>query len=181
MRKFFRRRLPSHDTIRQNRWIRPFGAWLHHPNLWHLHRRSVSGGVAIGLFAGLIPGPFQMLGAALLAILLRMNLPVAVFTTLYTNPFTILPLYALAYEYGAWVLGQRGGVETARLSLPEMDWGNWYTVLPHWFATLGKPIAVGLPLLACTLAVLGYVAVRLLWRGMVVWEWQRRTKRRRSI
>ncbi|MGV8935162.1 MAG: DUF2062 domain-containing protein, partial [Gallionellaceae bacterium] len=72
--KYFKKFLPSHDSIRQSRWIKPFGAWLQHPNLWHLHRRSVSGGVAVGMFCGLIPGPFQMLGAALLAVLFRVNL-----------------------------------------------------------------------------------------------------------
>ena len=54
--KRFRRFLPSHDSIRQNRYIAWFGPWLQHHNLWHLHRRSVAGGVAVGLFAGLVPG-----------------------------------------------------------------------------------------------------------------------------
>lgn len=180
MRKFFRKHLPSHDTIREHRWVRPFGAWLHHPNLWHLHRRSVAGGVAIGLFCGLIPGPLQMISAALLAILFRVNLPVAMFTTLYTNPLTILPLYAVAYEYGALLIGQTGGAPAGLRALPELHWNDWFTALTHWFASLGKPFAIGLPLLAVTLAALGYIAVRVLWRVGVVWEWKRRAARRRS-
>lgn len=179
MRKLFRKYLPSHESIRQSRWAQPFGRWLHHPNLWHLHRRSVAGGVAAGLFAGLIPGPLQMIGAALLAVLFRVNLPVALFTTLYTNPFTILPLYVLAYEYGAFLIGYHNGIAPARLALPEMSWSNWFTVLPEWFMSLGKPFALGLPLLAVTLALAGYAAVRMLWHGMVVWEWRRRAARRR--
>lgn len=179
MRKLFRKHLPSHESIRQSRWARPFGSWLHHPNLWHLHRRSVAGGVAVGLFAGLVPGPLQMISAAILSVLFRVNLPVALFTTLYTNPFTILPLYVVAYEYGAFVIGHHNGVPSARLQLPEMDWSNWLQVLPDWFVSLGKPFAVGLPLLAITLAILGYVGVRLLWRLMVIWEWHRRTAKRR--
>jgi len=174
MRKFFRSRLPSYEAIQRNRWIGLFGTWLHHPNLWHLHRRSAAGGVAIGLFAGLIPGPLQMICAAMLAVLFRVNLPVALLATLYTNPLTILPLYALAYEYGAFVIGHHGGIARAHLVLPEMDSSNWTSVLPHWFASLGKPFAVGLPLLAVTLAALGYIAVRVLWRLRVVWEWRRR-------
>lgn len=180
MRKFFRHRLPSHDSIRQSRWIKPFSSWLHHPNLWHLHRRSVAGGVAIGLFAGLIPGPFQMLSAALLAIMLRMNLPVAVFTTLYTNPLTILPLYVLAYEYGALVIGQRDRKAVEHLTLPDLTWSNWLSELLYWFVHLGKPFAIGLPLLALSLAFVGYISVRLLWRWMVVWEWGRRATRRKA-
>ena len=66
-RKFFRKYLPSHEAVRQNRYIARFGTLLHHPNLWHLNRHSVAGGVAIGMFAGLVPGPFQMLIAAIAA------------------------------------------------------------------------------------------------------------------
>ena len=172
--------MPSHATITQSRWGRFMGSWLHHPNLWHLHRRSVAGGVALGLFAGLVPGPLQMIAAALLAVLFRVNLPVAMFTTLYTNPLTILPLYALAYAYGALVIGNRNGIAPAHLGLPQMDWSNWTTVLPHWFVSLGKPFAVGLPLLALTLATLGYIAVRGAWYLMVVWEWRRRAAKRRA-
>jgi len=109
MRNLFRKFLPSHDSVKNQRWLKPFGSLLQHPNLWHLHRRSVSGGVAVGLFCGLIPGPLQMISAALLAVLLRVNLPVAAFTTLYTNPFTIVPLYMAAYELGAWFSGARSG------------------------------------------------------------------------
>lgn len=179
--KYFRKFLPDHETIRQSRWIRPFGTWLHHPNLWHLHRRSVAGGVAVGMFCGLIPGPFQMIGAALLAVLFRVNLPVAVFTTLYTNPFTIVPLYVLAYELGALVTGQHNGLSAVHFALPEMSWSNWHTVLLDWVISLGRPFAVGLPLLAISLAVAGYLAVRVLWYAVVVWEWRRRAARRRKI
>ncbi len=162
----------------RNRWLRVFGGTLHHPGLWHLHRRSVAGGVALGLFCGLVPGPLQMISAALLAVLLRVNLPVALVTTLYTNPFTIVPLYALAYEYGAFILGHRGDTSPARLALPDINWSTWTSALPQWFASLGKPFVLGLPLLALTLALLGYIAVRALWRVAVILEWRRRAARR---
>jgi len=178
-RKYFRRFLPSHESIMRRRWARFLLAGrLHHANLWHLHRRSVAGGVALGLFCGLIPGPLQMISAAVLAVLFRVNLPVALLTTLYTNPLTIVPLYALAWEYGAFILGHRSGISPAHLPLPQMDWGNWTTVLPQWFTALGRPFALGLPLLALTLAVMGYIAVRALWYLAVIWEWRRRAARR---
>ncbi len=151
---------------------------LHHPNLWHLHRRSVAGGVALGLFCGLIPGPLQMASAALLSMVFRVNLPVAVFTTLYSNPLTIVPLYALAYEYGALLLGYRKALSAEHFALPEMGWDNWASVLPHWFLSLGKPFALGLPMLALSLAAIGYIAVRSLWYAAVIWEWRRRAARR---
>lgn len=170
--------MPGHETVKQSRWIKPFGDWLHHPNLWHLHRRSVAGGVAAGMFCGLIPGPFQMIGAALAAVLFRVNLPVAIFTTLYTNPLTLAPLYMLAYELGALVTGQRNGLSDASFAFPELSWGNWFTVLLEWVVSLGKPLAIGLLLLAVIFAVIGYFAVRVLWYAAVVWEWRRRAERR---
>ncbi|MHB0926764.1 MAG: DUF2062 domain-containing protein [Gallionellaceae bacterium] len=178
MRKFFRRFLPHHETVKSHRWLKPFGSLLHHPNLWHLHRRSVAGGVAIGLFCGLIPGPLQMISAALLAVLFRVNLPVAAFTTLYTNPFTIVPLYLLAYELGAWVSGTRSGVATAHPPFPELHWHDWLTELWGWLALLGEPFLIGLPLFAISLSIAGYFAVRVAWRVAVILKWRARKRRR---
>ena len=178
MRNYLHKKLPTPETVKNQRWLRPFGSWLHHPNLWHLHRRSVAGGVAIGLFCGLIPGPLQMISAALCAVLLRANLPVAVITTLYTNPFTILPLYMVAYQLGAWVSGVHGDVAAANLSFPEMQWHNWVNELWDWLLKLGEPFFIGLPLLAVCLAAIGYVAVRVAWRASVVLRWRARHRRR---
>jgi uncharacterized protein (DUF2062 family) len=169
MRKFIRNRLPDHDTILRQRWLGPVRHLLRHPNLWHLHRRSVAGGVAIGLFCGLIPGPLQMISAALLAVLLRVNLPVAVFTTLYTNPFTIVPLYLLAYEIGLLVIGTPGSAVVP--PFPELHWHDGAIQVWAWLMALGKPLLIGLPLLAVGLAGIGYVAVRLFWRLYVMWKW----------
>jgi uncharacterized protein len=169
-RKFFRRLLyrylPDPERVRSSRVVAAFGPALKHPNLWHLNRRSVSGAVAIGLFAGLVPGPLQMLTAAVLAVPLRKNLPVALVVTLYTNPFTIVPLYALAYAYGRLLIP---GEHPAPASF-DID----------SLLALGKPLAVGLLALACTLAVLGYAAVQIAWRAYVVAAWRARARRRRA-
>jgi hypothetical protein len=178
MRKFFSKLLPHHETVKSQRWLKPFGGWLHQPNLWHLHRRSVAGGVAIGLFCGLIPGPLQMISAALLAILFRVNLPVAALTTFYTNPFTILPLYVAAYELGAWISGVHSGTPMEHLAFPEMHWHSWIGELWAWFQMLGKPLLIGLPLLAVGLAIIGYFAVRIVWRMTVIVRWRARKLRR---
>ena len=172
MRKYIRGRLPNPESIRQIRWLRPVHHWLVHPNLWHLHRRSVSGGVAVGLFCGLIPGPLQMLGAALLAVLFRVNLPVAMFTTLYTNPFTIVPLYLLAYEIGVRVSGSNSSHVAP--AFPDWHWHDGYAPVWNWLLELGKPLLIGIPLLALGLALIGYIVVRLGWRAAVVWKWRRR-------
>lgn len=168
-----RKYLPEPEAILAKKWAAPFRPWLGHPNLWHLNRRSVPCAVAIGLFCGLIPGPFQMLGALLLAIPLRANVPLAMVTTVYTNPLTIVPLYVLAYGYGRLLLGDRAPpAEAAPLH------SHWSVAeLWHWAESLGRPLAVGLVALAITLAVVGYFATRLAWRAYVVTAWRRRAAR----
>lgn len=181
MRHFFRRFLPDHARVREQRWLRPFAGWLHHPNLWHLNRHSVAGGVAVGLFCGLVPGPLQMLSAGLLAVLWRVNLPVALFSTLYTNPLTIVPLYALAYKLGGVFTGGGNGANGLPHALPALGWDNWLTVSVDWVVSLGKPLAIGLPLLAGCLALTGYFAVRVLWRFNVLDKWRKRARARAAV
>lgn len=180
-RKYFRKYLPDAATVRANRWIAMFGTLLHHPNLWHLNRHSVAGAVAIGLFSGLVPGPLQMLTAALLAIPLKKNLPVALLVTLYTNPFTIVPLYVVAYGYGTLLLGGNHGRPS--IAPFEMNWSDWIGSLRgllDWTLALGKPLAIGLVALGLTLAVLGYFAVQVGWRAYVVLAWRARARRSRA-
>ena len=177
-RKLFRKYLPRPEDVLAKPWCAPFRPWLVHPNLWHLNRRSVAGAVAIGLFAGLIPGPFQMLGALLLAVPLHRNLPVALAVTFYTNPFTIVPLYLLAYGYGRLLLGNANNANVVPF---EWDWSNFLGSIQglwHWTLSLGKPLGIGLVALALTLAVLGYLAVDLGWRAHVRLAWRNRARSR---
>ena len=180
-RKFFRRFLPSHDSIRQNRYIARFGPWLQHHNLWHLHRRSVAGGVAIGMFVGLIPGsnPVQFTAAALLAVVFRVNLPIAVIVTLYSNPFTIVPLYYIAFKLGQLVLLEsNGGLPPLAFALEGKGFMEWFPAALDWLVSAGRPLVIGLPLLAVLLAVVGYFLVDWAWRLHVCYEWRKRRRRR---
>jgi len=178
MRKSLKRFLPDHGSIRDNRWLRPFANTLLHPRLWHLNRHSAAGAVAVGLFCGLIPGPLQMPGAAVCCVLLRVNLPLALLTTLYTNPLTIVPLYLVAYLLGAWVLGADGGGFTAPPEPNGMGMIDWAGALIDWMTALGKPLAFGLVLLGGILAVIGYFGVRGAWRAWLIRAWRRRRQRK---
>lgn len=184
MRKQLRKYLPDNRTVRENRWLAPFASTLLHPRLWHLNRHSAAGAVAAGLFCGLIPGPLQMLGAALCAVVFRVNLPLALFTTLYTNPVTIVPLYLVAFGLGEVSLGLIDG-QTGRHFTPPPDYGAdgllaWIKALVEWMLHLGKPLAVGLVLLASLLAFAGYLMVRLGWRIYLVRAWRQRRTRLRA-
>ena len=181
MRKYLKRVTPDRDRI--NGMIgdgplqRRFSSTLLHPKLWHLTRHTAAGGVAVGLFCGLIPGPLQMLGAAVLAILLRVNLPLALVLTLFTNPLTIVPLYVLAFTLGEWVIGNG---KDGFIAPPEFDWSAPLAstqALGDWLVGLGPPLAVGLPLLATLLAVSGYLVVWSLW-SIHIFRYQSRRRQR---
>lgn len=179
MRKFFKRYLPDRDRLREVRIFALLGDTLLHPALWHLNRRSAAGAVAAGLFCGLIPGPLQMLGAAVASILFRVNLPLAMLCTLYTNPFTIVPLYLAAFQLGKWTLGN----DRSFVAPPQFDWhaigasaGQYF----DWAAGLGQPLALGLFVLASLLAISGYLAVVIAWRVHLRREIRRRAARRNT-
>ena len=181
LRKLFRRYLPSHESVLSNRHVARLGPWLRHHNLWHLHRRSVAGGVAVGLFAGLIPGsnPVQFTAAALLAIAGHVNLPLAVLVTLYSNPFTIVPLYYAAFRLGQLALLQGGGeVPPLTMDLEGRSYSEWFPAALDFLAGVGKPLIIGLPLLAVLLAVIGYFMVDWAWRLSVRYAWRSRRRRR---
>ncbi|MGQ0544365.1 MAG: DUF2062 domain-containing protein [Betaproteobacteria bacterium] len=180
-RKFFRKYLPDAERVRSGRVARALGGWLDHPNLWHLNRRSVAGAVAIGLFSGLVPGPLQMLTALLIAVPLRRNVPVALLVTLYTNPFTIVPLYLVAYAYGRLILPE--GSYRAPQEPFDFDWSDFsgsMQAMGEWMMGLGKPLLVGIPARGRTLAVLGDFLVELVWRADGVLAWRARKRRRQA-
>jgi uncharacterized protein (DUF2062 family) len=178
--KYLRRWLPDQQTLNRNAFLRRVSPWLGHPNLWHLNRRAVAGGVAVGFISGAIPGPLQVMTATGLAILLRVNLPVAIFTTFYTNPLTIVPLYVLAYGIGNVLTGNPNGA-TAVPQAPAIDWAHWSATLSawmDWMLSLGMPLLIGLVTLAFGLALAGYLLVQLGWRLYVLWALRQRRRRR---
>ena len=182
MRRHLRKFLPDHDAIRNSRWLAPFESTLLHPRLWHLNRHSAAGAVAVGMFCGLIPGPFQMLGAAICAVIFKVNLPLALFSTLYTNPVTIVPLYVVAFAIGKFALGLFGWADGAMFVTPP-EYGDagliaWVEDLGDWVLHLGKPLMVGLVLLASLLAIAGYLATRFAYRIYLVRAWRHRAARR---
>lgn len=173
MRRTLKKYLPDHESIHRNPWLRPFASSLLHPRLWHLNRHSAAGAVAVGLFCGLIPGPLQIIGAAVCALAFRVNLPLAILVTLYTNPFTIVPLYILAYQIGRLLIGEMSGF-IAPPAFNATDFVAWTAAMQSWMLSAAKPLSIGLIVLACSLSVIGYVTTRAAWRIYLIRAWQQR-------
>lgn len=181
-RKHFRKFLPEHQQVREHRYLKHLQPLLKHPNLWHLNRDSVAGGVGIGLFAGMIPGPIQMISAAILSILFRVNLPVAVVATLLTNPVTIGPFIVAAYYVGAFFTGQT----VSDIRIPEFDWSQtgWSEAIPkmwEWLLGLGETYLIGAFILGVALGVTGYALVHLGWRLYLLAYLRRRRQRSANV
>lgn len=167
-RNFLRRYLPDTAWLRRQRSLRyALGDLIHDPNLWHLNRRSVSGGIAIGVFAAWIPLPAQMISAALLALMLHANLPLGVLVTWISNPITMPPMFWTAYRLGVRLLGESAptGFE------PSLKW------FVAEFYRIWEPLLLGSLILGLASAGLAYGLTRLLWRLEILRQLRRRGQR----
>jgi uncharacterized protein (DUF2062 family) len=89
------------------------GTWLHRklgdslldPALWHLERRKVAAGFAIGAFFSMIPMPLQMIPTTMLSYFARVNIPAAIVAVWTSNPITTPPILYLQYRLGHALLG----------------------------------------------------------------------------
>jgi len=183
VRRHLKRVLPDHESVRRNRLLGPLRHVLGDPRLWHINRRGISLGLAIGLFFGLLIPIAQILFAAAAAIALRANVPAAVLSTLVTNPFTFAPIYLLAYKLGASLLGAPvdSGEAEAIVAAAE-DAGHSLSGFWNGLVTLGKPLALGLLVAAVTVSMLAFGATQLAWRvGTLLRARHRRRRRARAI
>ncbi|NQY26745.1 MAG: DUF2062 domain-containing protein [Piscirickettsiaceae bacterium] len=170
-RKLLKRIMPDHKTMCEHPHLKKFGQRLTEPKIWHLNRHSVSGAVALGLFIGFMPILGQMFVAAIFAIVLRVNLPISVMGVWISNPLTVAPLYFATYKVGAWVLQIPVEHHTFTLS-----W-EWFT---HEFLVIWQPFLLGTLISAICASLLGILIVRIVWRMMVIRNWLRRKKIKKS-
>jgi uncharacterized protein (DUF2062 family) len=183
--RFFQRHLPKPEALQNNRWLRWLGPRLLNPQLWHFSRRGVALGVALGMFFGLLVPLAQIPLAAGAAVVLRANLPAAVASTLVTNPLTFPPVYYAAWKLGSTIIGTPAegsppplaarNEGAAAASAPGAADGFWRRSVAQ-VQGVGKPLLVGLPLLACATGLAVYFAVTWGWAARVYWARQRRRR-----
>ncbi|MEZ5448762.1 MAG: DUF2062 domain-containing protein [Thiolinea sp.] len=147
------------------------GNTLLHPNLWHFNRHSVSSAFAVGLFCMWIPFPPQTLIAALVAIILRVNLPLSVVLVYITNPVTIPPMFYAAYQLGARILHEE--VHAVHFSL-SVEWFR-STLDLIW-----QPLLLGCGITAILSAIIGYYGVQLFWRFHIIQKLKNRRANRQQ-
>ena len=172
--------LPTRDAITQSRLLRWLGPRIHDPLLWHVNRRSVARGVAMGVFFGLMIPIAQIPAAAIASLMLRGNLWIAAVSTLVSNPLTYGPLYYFAYRLGAGVIGTRTPADlTADDVERPMRMIDSLAQAWAWITGIGQPLLVGMLIMAITGSIIAYWGTQLVWRMRVTAKWRRLRRERR--
>jgi uncharacterized protein len=171
-------RLPTRERMARARGLgRVIAPLASRPALWRFTRRTVPRGVAIGLFVGIflmIPG-LQVVGAALLCVPFRANVPIAALTTFISVPPTVIFVFLPA----AAAIGNRFGYHADLAAITAMIERG--ATGQEWMAWIGSDAApalgLGLTLLALVAAAIGHVIAARIWRWRVL---ARRRHRLRS-
>jgi uncharacterized protein (DUF2062 family) len=156
-------KMPTRDEMAENRYVSRFAR---RQELWRFTRRSVPRGVAIGLLVGifaLLPG-VQIVGAALMCVPCRANIPIAATMTFLSNPATTPFILA-----GALYIGNKLGFHadlTTFYSLYEKgaglrEWGYWL------LSDAAPALLVGLFVISTIAASVGYLLASWFWRAWV--------------
>ena len=144
------RHMPRMKSIRGSWLHRRLGDKIFHPDLWQPTRQRFAAGLAVGAFFALLPAPFQMLAAALIAYITRVNIPAAIAGTWISNPFTF-PLCVYAqYRMGCLILGAGSSGDPV---------GDVWELLKK----APVPVLVGAFPAAAVLAVIVYPLTLLIW------------------
>ena len=125
----------QYSEVHEHKSLGIFGRLLDDPYLFHLNERSVPGAFAVGLFCAWIPLPSQMIIAAALAIIFRVNVPLSVIL-------------------GTWVTGEPPQSFEFQLSI---DW------LMKELSVIGGPLLIGCAILAISSSAVGYLVMRSFW------------------
>ena len=110
-RKKLKKVLPTHTKIKEQKFLKLFGNFLHKRELWSLSRRKVVGGVLIGVFVACLPMPLQMVLSTFLAIYFNVNLPISFTLIFISNPFTMPAIFYFEYIIGNFLLGNINPIE----------------------------------------------------------------------
>lgn len=166
---WFARRMPTHAQLENNRYI-PKSALR--SELWRFTRRSVPRGVALGIVVGIIVPFAQTIFAAILAMPVRANVPLAALMTFITNPFTTPLLWAFSYKVGKWMLRADPAMPLGPLD-SLMGVHNAWDFL-HWVTDEGRYLVFGLFVVAAITGALGYVIAGAIWNASVLRKRRRR-------
>lgn len=171
---------PDRESLGSSKWLGPFGKHVTRSELWRFTRRSVPRGVAVGLMIGIflmIPG-LQIVGAALMCVPVRGNIPIAAAMTFLSMPATTPFILVASIAIGN-ALGWHADLSTfSTLYERGASVGEWIS----WLASDAAPsLVVGLFVLGSAAALIGYVVSTIGWRLWTARKWRARGHRARKL
>jgi uncharacterized protein len=175
---WMKRQAPTRESFERSRFLRPYSKRIFVPALWRFTRRSVPRGVALGLLVGiflLIPG-VQIMAAALLALPVRANIPVAAAMTFLSMPATTPFILAASIYVGNAMFHLHadlaGFMEIIEPGVPMSTRIGWF------LSDAAPALLIGLAVIAVVSAVVGYGLAVVGWRWWLVRKWRARSASR---
>ena len=92
-----------HPRLRHRPWWKALTRRIGDRTLWIPCRDTVAAGLSIGLFFSMMLMPFQMIPAAIIAMIMRVNVPFAMAACWVTNPLTLPPVLYGQFRLGDWM------------------------------------------------------------------------------
>jgi len=168
-----RNSIPDRDALTRHRLLRPLAHKVLASEYWRFTRRSVPRGVTLGIIAGLVvivPG-LQIVGAVVLCVMMRGNIPAAALATFISNPITTPAIIYLFYLIGTSLIGvERQRTSAMGHGLMDMNVEQWTRWLLY---EAGPPLLLGLFVVTVVFSVAGYLLSSWGWN-----LWVRRKRRR---
>ena len=167
MNKWLKKCIPSTKSLKNTHKLTGIKSYFKPGCFWARDQQHIARGISAGLAGAVIPG-FQIFYASILAIILRGNLPVALISTLITNPLTFVPITYFIYYIGTLFVGDG----SADFVIQNFVWdfstfqAFWHNV-SAWIFQFGKAYLVGLPIVSLGLGIIGYFGTILIWEVSV--------------
>jgi len=178
--RLIRDNTPTREQMQESKLVRRFAGRALHSQYWRFTRRSVPRGVGIGLLVGIflmIPG-LQIIGATLVSLPFRANVPLAGAMTFLSNPATT-PFILLASIWTGNQLGFHADISTFQaLSAQGAGFSQWM----GWLLSDAAPaLLAGLLIIGAVAGLIGYLVAGWIWRVRIARKWQRRRERRAPL
>ena len=116
-------------------------------------------------------GESNFLILAAIAIIIRVNLPISVALVWISNPITMPPLFYAAYKFGAYIMGQEAIESDYELTI------EWFS---NQLDSIWEPFLLGCLIFGLVSAIIGFVAIRLLWRLHIIQHLKERRARKQG-
>ena len=162
---WLRGHFPTREQLEKNRFIRPFAHRVLRSDLWRFNRRSVPRGIALGLFVGIMVPFAHSAVAALTAMFVRANVPIAIAATWTSNPATWVVIFPAAYKIGQALLRFDHATGVAPITETMSHTGSDH--LLERLTGAGIDTAFGLFVIATILSAVGYLATSFGWRWWI--------------